>query len=265
RQVPSTFVAPSAAPETQSVAYQIDTTHSGHVEAELRRPLKVQWTAHFRGGVSYPVAANGIVVVVAYNNVVGLNAKTGKRLWSQGSPSESWVGPAYDKGLIFVDPQDTFNNDEGIVAFNQRSGKLIWSASVPQEWDFTSPPTAYAGTVYTAAAGDGGFVYAYDEQTGTLKWKQSVENGEDSSPAVTPDGVYVSYSCPQTYDFDPQSGAQIWHYKGDCEGGGGSTPVVYAGLLFVEGADSTKGRNALIFNAEKGTVAGAYTSYYPPA
>jgi outer membrane protein assembly factor BamB len=255
----------SFAPENQSVAYQISATHTGNVQAELRRPLGIQWSVDLRWGVGYPVAANGIVVVVAGGRLMALKAKTGERLWAQQSPSETWVGPAYDNGLIFVDPRETFNNDEGIVAFDERSGTLVWSAQTPQEWDFTSPPTAYDGTVYTAAAGDGGFVYAYDEQTGALKWRQSVENGEDSSPAVTSDGVYVSYSCPQTYDFDPQTGAQIWHYSGICEGGGGSTPVLYDRLLFVEAADSSKGRNALIFKAKTGKVAGAYTAYYPPA
>jgi outer membrane protein assembly factor BamB len=117
--------------------------------------------------------------------------------------------------------------------------------------------------VYTGAAGDGGYVYAYAESNGALEWQESVENGMDSSPAVTSHDVYVSYPC-QTYDFDPQTGKQIWHSDRSCDGGGGSTPVLYDGLLFV-GDSGASSDNGLILKADSGKVAGSYSAHFIPA
>ena len=89
------------------------------------------------------------------------------------------------------------------------------------------------GIVYTSGAGDGGTVYAVRESDGTLLWTQEVENGDDSAPAVTSDGVYVSYACPQTYKFNPTSGDLIWHFSGQCEGGGGESVAIYNGQVYV--------------------------------
>ena len=97
-----------------------------------------------------------------------------------------------------------------------------------------------------------------------LKWTSSVENGDDSSPVVTSGGVFVSYACPQTYDFDPTNGKTIWHYSGPCEGGGGSTPVVLSGLLFV-GDSQESAYNGLVLNAKKGNVAGSFNAAFSPA
>jgi outer membrane protein assembly factor BamB len=71
------------------------------------------------------------------------------------------------------------------------------------------------------------------ESDGSLAWSASVENGDDSSPAVSSSGVYVSYACAQTYDFNPIGGALNWHYSTSCEGGGGRTPVLAGGRLYV--------------------------------
>ena len=254
----------------ESVAYQINVQHTGYADAQLRRPLKQLWSIDlgtgYRGTVGYSVIANRIVVTTVSDKLVALDEKTGKKLWTQVSPSQGsgtngWIGPAYDNGMIFVDPASPkSSNAPGMFAFDERTGKKLWStfAGAP----FTSPPTAASGIVYTSSNGK---VYAFDETTGSLKWTASVENGDDSSPAVTQNGVYVSYACPQTYDFDPSSGKLLWHFAGPCEGGGGSTPVLYNGLLYVEDADLSNGYTGLILNARNGRTAGGFNANHPPA
>jgi outer membrane protein assembly factor BamB len=168
--------------------------------------------------------------------------------------------------MIFVSSFTTNGpRNIGMYAFDERTGKKLWSARSPGQSEFSSPPTAASGTVYTAAAGDGGTMYAYDEATGALKWTAPVENGDDSSPAVTSSGVYVSYACPQTYDLGPSNGQVIWHYSGPCEGGGGSTPVLYDGLLFVEDSQVSSTYDGLILNATNGAAAGRFNAEFPPA
>lgn len=263
---PTTRV-PSSSEE--SVAYQINPEHTGAVKRGLRLPVKVLWSTDPDGAqpVGYPVVANGIVVVAAGSDLVAINATNGTRLWRQGSPSgDAWIGPAYDNGMIFASPSEqSSSNYSGIYAFDQKTGSPIWSAPAPGQVFFSSAPTAENGAVYTAGAGAGGTLYAYDESAGTLKWAASVENGQDSSPVVTSKGVYVSYVCPQTYDFKPSNGKQIWHFNGYCEGGGGSTPVLYHGLLYVGDSSTLSGYNGLILTAKNGKVAGGFNSYYPPA
>jgi len=253
----------------ESVAYQVNTEHTGAVKHGLRLPLKILWSVNPDGSkpVGYPVVNNGIVVVAADSDLIGLNASNGTRIWRQGSPSGyAWVGPAYDNGMIFASPSEqSYSNYKGMYAFDQSTGAAIWSAPAPGQSFFSSAPTAAHGTVYTAAAGVGGTVYAYGENAGTLKWTAQVENGQDSSPVVTSKGVYVSYVCPQTYDFKPSNGKQIWHYSGYCEGGGGSTPVLYHGLLFVGDSNTLSGYNGLILTAKTGKVVGGFNSYYTPA
>jgi outer membrane protein assembly factor BamB len=152
-----------------------------------------------------------------------------------------------------------------MFAFNEKTGKRLWAADIPGQFAISSPPAAAAGMVYTSAAGFGGTVYAFTESKGTLKWTAAVKGGDDSSPVVTPEGIYVSYSCPQTYDFNPKNGSQIWYFSGPCYGGGGSTPSLYDGLLFVEDSQALSGYNGLIFAANTGIVAGGFNSYFIPA
>ena len=91
------------------------------------------------------------------------------------------------------------------------------------------------------------------------------QNGDNSSPVVDKTALYVSYACPQTYDFNPATGSQTWYYSGPCEGGGGSTGVLNNGLLFVEDSDVYQGQDGLILNAASGAVAGSFNSPFPPA
>jgi outer membrane protein assembly factor BamB len=93
-------------------------------------------------------------------------------------------------------------------------------------------------------------------------WSQQVQNGDNSAPAVTADGVYVTYPC-WSYDFRPATGESIWNNNTGCEGGGGATPVVANGLLY--SPNGVSGYNGGIFNAESGASGGTYVADSPPA
>jgi outer membrane protein assembly factor BamB len=254
----------------QSVAYQIDVAHTGFARGPLRLPLKQLWSVDLggkRGGVGYPVIVNGIVVVIANERLIALDEKTGEKLWVHRSPGgNGWVGQAYDNGIIFANSYlSRWQKHIGIYAFDERTGEKLWSAPTPGQSVSSSPPTAASGVVYAAAGGVGGTVYAFDESTGALTWTAPVNGADDSSPAVTSTGIFVSYACPQTYDLRPSDGQQIWQFSGPCQGGGGSTPVLYHDLLFVGDSQQSVGYNGLILNAKNGTIAGAFNAMFPPA
>jgi outer membrane protein assembly factor BamB len=155
-----------------------------------------------------------------------------------------------------------------IFAPNPRSVKYIftqhWSVTLSGQYLFNSAPVAIDGMVYTGGAGSGGTVYAVEASSGQTVWTAGVANGNSSSPAVASSGVYVSYVCPQTYSFNPLTGAQNWNFSGPCEGGGGDTPVLYNGSLYVRDSEINS-ENGVILTASNGTVTGYFNSEFAPA
>ena len=69
-----------------SVTYQANAAHTGYLNGTLRPPLTEAWAVNlgnYNGEISYPVVANGIVVVAANGKLVALDAKSGKIRWSK--------------------------------------------------------------------------------------------------------------------------------------------------------------------------------------
>lgn len=268
-------VAVCASAQTDlSVTYQITPSHTGAIRtAGVKPPLSVKWSVAVTGTASYPIIADGMVFVIGGGSestpstLYGLNGATGATVWTQPIPTGlvSWIGAAYENGTLFLITNGTTQFDAGgIFAFAASDGHQVWSAKLSGQYSFSSSPSALKGIVYTGGAGSGGTVYAVSETNGETLWTASVENGDSSTPAVTANGVYVSYACPQTYRFNAKTGKPVWHYSGACEGGGGETAVVYQGLVYVRDlyGYSTDG---ITLNAATGALVGGFNSHFMPA
>jgi outer membrane protein assembly factor BamB len=251
----------TAPPGTAATAYQLNAGHTGAVGDGFWTGALRRWSVNLGAAISYPlIVGNEVYVTAGDNNSAGsrlyaINATTGTLDWGPvevgaGSP---WSGLAYDGGRVF-----TVNEHGTMEAFNAATGALAWTVQLPGQYMFSSPPTATAGVVYTGGAGSGGTLYAVDESTGAVLWTSSVMNGDNSSPAVSSSGVYVSYACGQTYDFAPGSGALQWHVNTSCEGGGGKTPVLANGRLYVRDF-SYPG----VFDAATGALLGTFAASGP--
>ena len=266
---------PTPFPEVdQSVTWQNTIQHDGNdAVSSLTPPLAVKWRRDFGSlgitSISYPLIAQGLVIVTTTGSggvgsdftksLLALNEHTGRKVWSVAiTGTYGFANAAYDSGKVFI-----VNFDGLMQAFNAATGKLLWSVKLPGQYAFTSPPAAANGTVFVGGAGSGGTLYAVDEKTGNVLWTGSVENGDSSSPAITPTQVFVSYACPQAYAFDPVTGQLQWHFSGGCEGGGGATPVVHLGRVYVRESYSTP-TNGLILNANTGHQVGDFNSTTPP-
>lgn len=227
---------PPPPPATPAVAYQLNAAHTGvTADAVAAQPTR-RWSVDLGGKVSYPLIAGGrVYVTVADTSGYGsrlfaLDATTGATAWGPvelGGPYY-WSGIAYDGGRVF-----SVNGAGTMQAFDAATGAPRWTVQLPGQYSFSSAPTATGGVVYTGGAGSGGTVYAVDAATGALRWTHSVMNGDESSPAVSSSGVYVSYACGVTYDLAPATGAATWTRTTGCEGGGGKTPVLANGRLYV--------------------------------
>jgi outer membrane protein assembly factor BamB len=272
---PAQTTSRSAAPLDAAVTYQINATHTGVIQTKgLYPPLAVKWSVNLNATVGYPLIAEGKVFVLAGDsnagsvNLYALSAANGKTIWGPVPIPEGaywWAAAAYDNGVVYVVPDSVSGFSSGAMyAYSAKTGKLLWSAILPAQYLFSSPPTAGNGMVYTGGAGEGGTVYAVREKDGSVAWTNGVENGDNSSPVVTKNGVYVSYACPQTYRFNPLTGEQIWNYQGGCEGGGGATMALYRGLLYVRDTYDYS-TNSILLDAANGTMVGGFNTTFIPS
>jgi outer membrane protein assembly factor BamB len=258
-----------------AVTYQINATHTGAIQTKgLNPPFAVKWSVNLNATVGYPLIAEDKVFVLAGDSdsaqvsLYALATATGKTIWGPVAIPEGaywWAAAAYNNGVVYVVPDSTEGFSSGaIYAYSAKTGKQIWSANLSGQYLFSSPPTAGNGMVYTGGAGSGGTIYAVREKDGSVVWTESVENGDNSSPVVTKNGVYVSYACPQTYRFKPLSGAQVWHFSGQCEGGGGATMALYRGLLYVRNTYDYS-TNSILLDASTGNMVGGFNTTFIPA
>jgi outer membrane protein assembly factor BamB len=268
--VSATVTSTPSPPMDQSVTWQNNVQHDGNDPgSSLSPPLVLKWKKNLAPLgitlISYPLIAQGRIIVTTTgdnfsNSVFAFNAANGQQLWTLNIPGTyGFLNAAYDADKVFV-----INFDGLLRALDAATGALRWSVQLPGQYAFTSPPTAVNGVVFVGGAGTGGTLYAVDENNGNVMWTSSVENGDHSSPAVNDGRVFVSYACPQAYAFATTSGQQLWHYSGPCEGGGGKTPVIHLGKVYVRDSffDST---NGLVLNADTGARLGNFASDTPPA
>lgn len=252
----------------QAVTYQINASHNGSIETapQLVPPLMKKWSIDLGSTVSYPLIAEGKVFVTVRNTsyygtkLYAINAITGTIAWGpiEIPGTYYWSAAAYGDGRIYV-----INFDGRMRAFNAGDGQEIWNVQMPGQYAFTSPPTFYKGIVYTGGAGGGGTLYAVNAATGAVIWTNYVTNGDHSSPAVTDDGVYVTYACGVSTKFNPINGQRIWSHTTGCSGGGGKTPVFYEGRLYSR--DHYPGWNGFVLDTANGSYLGEYYTQTTPA
>ena len=245
-------------PPEQARNFQINTTHTGSISTQnLTPPLKQRWVVNFGQPISYPLIADGKVFVTVKNAVsqgttlFALDTTFGGLVWSSNlGGTFPWSAACYENGRVFA-----INGNGLLRAFDGATGSMIWSRQFTQSV-YNAPPTVSDGVVYVSGELR---VHAIDANTGAVLWSSSVINGDTSSPAVASDGIYVSYSCPNVYKLDPATGAKIWHYAPGCSGGGGKTPALYNGRLYVR--DSSD----VIFDSQTGTIIGSFNAKNTPA
>ncbi len=249
-----------------AVSFLMNPSHTGSVSFNnVSLPSSAAWSVDVGGTPSYALIAQGMVYVTVSvaggsSQLVALSQADGHVVWGPIVVSGS-SNATYDSGKVFV-VSSNFGNPATLLAFDAATGSQIWSVLLQGQYAFSSPPTALNGIVFTAGAGSGGTVYALDESNGALLWTQGVANGDDSAPAVTADGMYVTYPC-QTYDIRPLTGEVVWRNSTGCDGGGGATPVVANGLEY--SPNGFGDYSGSVLDAESGATAGTYVSDNPSA
>ncbi|MFF5172166.1 PQQ-binding-like beta-propeller repeat protein [Micromonospora sp. NPDC000089] len=267
----------STSRDNLAVTYQINARHDGNAGNVVGAPpLRRQWARDLGGGISYPVIAGGKVFVTARTDdeygttLFALDAATGRNAWAP-----VFLGGIYwSSSLAYGDGRVYAVNFNGqLTAFDAATGHRVWTVFLPDhdqdpvhdQYIFTSPPVFQDGVVYLSGGGYGGRLFAVDAATGAVRWQQPVESGTDSSPAVTPTGVYAAYGCQRAYGFT-LAGTKRWEYNTTCTGGGGMTPVVADGALWLRDLFITKPVALdLATGAVRHTFGTGYERLAPPA
>lgn len=239
-------VADPSDPYADSIAttFQMNAAHDGNSPLGAPPPpLSRLWSRTFPGKVSYPVIAAGKVFVTIANaqdlsegygtKLYALDAVTGEVAWGPVALNGGgfWSALSFGDGRLYA-----INSDGQLRAFDPATGTLAWQRALGTYIDwFYAAPTFHNGLLYVAGrrANGGGRLFAIQPATGAIVWSQTVYYGDNSSPAVDADGVYVSYFCGVRHAFAPTTGQQLWYYRASCSTSGGRTPVLAAGRLWV--------------------------------
>ena len=251
-----------AADETTN--YRVSLQHDNAVVGStLRPPLRVRWEVAIGLTSSNLIVAGGRVFFVNNDRVTteltALDAATGAVLWSR--PAGPGFGGgwalAYEDGRVFMTRLDWGHGDEGhVTAVAAATGAVQWERRLTESYGINAPPTVADGTLYVPAHDGAVYLYALRTTDGSSRWKSgAMLGGNDSSPTLDANSVYVAYGGGQVYSIARDTGAFRWHFAGCCSGGGGSTGVLHAGLLF-ESSDTN-----LIHEAATGRVVGSFPGY----
>lgn len=98
------------------------------------------------------------------------DAKTGKVRWSQSAGTAKIdLGEVLPAPTVAGDAVYAVLGDRKLHAFAAATGAPLWPAPFATELPIRTQPVAANGLVYTGA--DGGWCYALDAATGTIRWK----------------------------------------------------------------------------------------------
>jgi outer membrane protein assembly factor BamB len=198
------------------------------------------------------------------SQVLAVDARSGRVLWTRdlGRPSDS-AALAYAGGRLFVARESYYDNISGVLALDPASGRVMWEATTATGLFTATAPVVHGGVVYVNGL-DGWGVTALRATDGAVLWRARTDSGENGSPAVSSDAVFVAMSpCPDVHRFRRGDGVEVWHPENGCHGGGGSVPVLHRNRLYV--TESSRYPPGDIYDAASGAILGPMRADSTPA
>jgi eukaryotic-like serine/threonine-protein kinase len=191
-----------------------------------------------------------------------LDAKTGKEIWTRSFDGSVFWSPVVNDEMVF------FSTDDGFFyGIDRQTGLERWSFG-PEQRNITvkagceqcelkfGPPIIVGGVIYVGSFDHN--VYAFDAQTGRLKWKFETNGSVLNAPVFVDGKLYVSGSDAYFYVLDPQTGKEAKRYlvpvdpkleKFDSSGVH-STPIVDSDTIYIV--------NGMLLALDAGTGAGKW-------
>lgn len=241
--------------QAQSV-FRGDATHTGIYAGPAPRQFHhIKWK--FPTGdriVSSPVYHNKVVYFGGDDgNIYAVDAETGRQIWKRTTGGPVPSTPAVANGVVYAG-----SYDGKFYALNAQTGALKWkfktegerrfeakglhglqpkSQTIADQFDvFLSSPVVAEGGVYFGS-GDGN-LYAFDADSGKLRWKFKTGDVVHSSPAFANGVLFFGSWDSYFYAVGAASGKEKWRFHGGEDDlihnqvGFQSSPAVVDGVVY---------------------------------
>lgn len=192
---------------------------------------------------SSPIVASGVIYmgISGYiydlraepGNVLALDAKTGKQIWTSELMQAVDSSPAIDNHAVYFGMRNG-----GIAALDIKTGKTLWRDHSVQ-YDLSSP-AIYNGTIFSGSS-DQHQLLALDASTGEAKWAFSTYAAVHASPVTDGKIVYCASAnsyvedTGYVYAVDAETGVEKWNLQ--IGGNIISSPTIHDGVLYVGNDD----------------------------
>ena len=204
---------------TETDSGLIAVGHDGGVTLLNKETGKVLWSVKIKHEISSRVATDDLRVFVPTRDgtLVALNILNGQPLWSVQLSSTLLAGVCVESGVVIV-----HEHNGSIAGLDVTTGVKLWRylGSTPAiELQGNSEPTANNSMAYVGMSN--GQVFAFDLQTGAVKWNRpiAIPNGStlilrmidiDAAPLLGPNALYAVSYHGNLVALDPFSGTLIW-------------------------------------------------------
>ncbi len=232
-----------------------------------QRPPKEIWRTKIGPGwSSFSVAGDRLFTQEQrgdYEVVACYNAKNGDQAWVHEDESRFWetIGGAGPRGTPTLANGALFTlGANGILnRLNPMTGEVVWHRDLrkdagrePPMWGFSSSPLVTQGLVIVHAGGaESKGVFAYDEETGELRWSAASGNHSYSSPqlSVVDGKECILMLTNDGLDFlEPADGAMIGNHSWPFEGYRVVQPLVFENSKILLGTPMGPGTQCINAN-----------------
>lgn len=190
--------------------------------------LRPEWIAalpNVPGLENTPVVVDGIMYVSSANEVVALDAGSGRTVWHFQRPRTKGVfgnaAGGFNRGVaVAADRVFLLTDNAHLLALNRFTGELLWEtvmADFREGYNGTSAPLIVGALVVSGTAGGDegarGFLAAFDQQSGKEVWRfwTVPKPGERGSETWTPEALaHPSASAWMTGSYDPELNIVYW-------------------------------------------------------
>jgi PQQ-dependent dehydrogenase (methanol/ethanol family) len=215
---------------------QINTSNVGKLSLQwtFTVPLWMQFlpdTPYYRENMRYfgletvPLVADGVMYVTGPNQVIALDASTGRQIWQYARPrtaglvSDPSLGT--NRGVAILGDNLFFVTDNAhLIAIHRITGSLVWEAVMwdePQKYGGTIAPLVVKDMVIAGVAGGDwgirGFISAYKATTGERVWRHWTIPAEGEPGIETWQGNGYKLGGGSTWltgSYDPSTDTLFW-------------------------------------------------------
>jgi alcohol dehydrogenase (cytochrome c) len=158
-----------------------------------------------------PVVVQGVMYVTNVNEVVALDAGSGRRIWRFQMPrTKGLAGDAaagINRGVAVAGDRVFLATDHAhLVALDRHTGERLWDVEMAdwrQNYGATSAPLAVGGLVVSGISGGDegvrGFLAAYDQVSGREAWRFWTVPGPGEPGSETWRGRDIEHGCASTW------------------------------------------------------------------